>query len=149
MKNSKVCQVCVCVCVCMYLLVWHVVYRVCVCVCMLAVWRLFCHGVFDKVGLYSLFNMSLLSVVFAANVQDNMSVVIVLFPNHTKPVPGFVVPSLAPDEDEQQRMQDNAVADAELNRRLSQLVAAQQGIVFDQSGEPHEGGAAPGEDDQY
>eukprot|EP00038_Savillea_parva_P006018 m.161187 g.161187 ORF g.161187 m.161187 type:complete len:358 (-) comp12047_c0_seq1:392-1465(-) len=83
------------------------------------------------------------------NSKDNMSVVIVLFPNHTKPVPGFVVPSLAPDEDEQQRMQDNAVADAELNRRLSQLVAAQQGIVFDQSGEPHEGGAAPGEDDQY
>lgn len=54
--------------------------------------------------------------------QDNMSVVLVLFPNHTKHEPGFVVPSLAPDEEEQQKLQDVAAQEADISRRLSQLV---------------------------
>eukprot|EP00035_Acanthoeca_spectabilis_P019971 m.430505 g.430505 ORF g.430505 m.430505 type:complete len:351 (+) comp17177_c0_seq1:3315-4367(+) len=56
------------------------------------------------------------------NSKDNMSVVLVLFPNHTKHEPGFVVPSLAPDEEEQQKLQDVAAQEADISRRLSQLV---------------------------
>lgn len=65
--------------------------------------------------------------VWRVFVQDNMSVVLVLFPNHTKAVPGYVVPSLAPDDDEQAKMDESAAQEAEINRRLTKLVAAQQG----------------------
>jgi len=80
------------------------------------------------------------------NSKDNMSVVLVLFPNHTKHEPGFVVPTLAPDEEEQQRMKDAAAQEADISRRLSQLVNQkfeEGGAPGGPSGDAPDGNAPP------
>mmetsp|Transcript_5143 Transcript_5143/g.15688 ORF Transcript_5143/g.15688 Transcript_5143/m.15688 type:complete len:343 (-) Transcript_5143:162-1190(-) len=54
--------------------------------------------------------------------KDNMSAIIILFPNHTKVEPGYVVPSIGPDEEELKRMRESEERDLELQRRLFKLV---------------------------
>jgi hypothetical protein len=48
------------------------------------------------------------------NSKDNMSVLLVLFPNHTKKQDGFVVPPLAPDEEEQEHIRQQSAQEADV-----------------------------------
>lgn len=74
------------------------------------------------------------------NSKDNMSVLLVLFPNHTKQEPGFVVPSLAPDEGEQAQIKAMADQEAAVARRLSQILVSQAGGGAPSGGRADEGG---------
>lgn len=62
------------------------------------------------------------------NSKDNMSVLLVLFPQHTKPEPGFVVPPLAPSEEEQGGPNEaNAVARLLLNQNAGSAAGNSNG----------------------